>query len=358
MTKFLIILSLAFLPPLLSKGQKGIENIIIITADGLRWQELFTGMDSSIANNKKFNQDDSEYLFKNYWHPDATERRKKLMPFMWSTIAAKGRVVGNRNYDSRVNTVNPYKFSYPGYSEIFTGYADTLINSNEFVANPHINLLEFINKDKRYKGKVAAFTAWDAFDRILNEKRSGIPVIAAFDTLPGNTTSRKLLNSMLRDSYKPFDSAECLDMFTHYGAIDYLKTGKPKVLYIGYGETDEWAHHAHYKDYLDAMRQTDKWIGEIWTYIQGDPFYKNKTALFITTDHGRGDKIKEKWTSHGESIEEAGEIWFAMIAPGVAPKGEIKGPVQFYQNQFAQTMAHMLGFDFKASHPVGKKIEW
>ena len=31
------------------------ENIIIITTDGLRWQEVFGGMDSAIANNKKFN---------------------------------------------------------------------------------------------------------------------------------------------------------------------------------------------------------------------------------------------------------------------------------------------------------------
>ncbi|MEO7765029.1 MAG: hypothetical protein ABIR78_11750, partial [Ferruginibacter sp.] len=43
------------------------ENIIIITTDGFRWQEVFTGMDSAIANNKKFNQDDSAAIFKKYW---------------------------------------------------------------------------------------------------------------------------------------------------------------------------------------------------------------------------------------------------------------------------------------------------
>ena len=41
------------------------ENIIIITTDGLRWQEVFKGLDSAIANNKKFNEDDSAYLLKN-----------------------------------------------------------------------------------------------------------------------------------------------------------------------------------------------------------------------------------------------------------------------------------------------------
>ena len=135
MARFVIILLLFVLHPLLSTSQRGIENIIIITADGLRWQELFLGMDSSIATNKKFNQGDSEYVFKNFWKDSATERRKMLMPFFWSTIFGKGQIVGNRNYDCKVNTVNAYKFSYPGYSEIFTGYADTLINSNEYPNN-------------------------------------------------------------------------------------------------------------------------------------------------------------------------------------------------------------------------------
>ncbi|MBK9530733.1 MAG: hypothetical protein WBO39_17130 [Ferruginibacter sp.] len=34
---------------------KTAENIIIITTDGLRWQEDFSSMDSAIANNKIFN---------------------------------------------------------------------------------------------------------------------------------------------------------------------------------------------------------------------------------------------------------------------------------------------------------------
>jgi hypothetical protein len=337
--------------------QGRVENIIIITADGLRWQEIFSGMDSSIARNKKFNQGDSAYIFKTYWNDNAVERRRKLMPFLWSTIMQSGQIYGNRIYNCNVNTANPYKFSYPGYNEIFTGYADTIINSNDYPNNPHINLLEFINRNKRYTGKVAAFTAWNAFDRILNEQRSDIPVIAAFDTTTSKAPLSKMLNEMLRNSYKPFGNNECLDMFTHYGAIEYLKAKKPKVLYIGYGETDEWAHAAQYRDYLNSARQTDKWISDTWNYIQSDVNYKNKTALFITTDHGRGDKNKDQWTTHGKSVDEANEIWFAVMSPNVSAKGEIKESTQIYQNQFAQTMASLLGLIFEANHPIGEKIK-
>ena len=33
-----------------------IENVIVITTDGLRWQEIYKGMDSLIAANGRFNQ--------------------------------------------------------------------------------------------------------------------------------------------------------------------------------------------------------------------------------------------------------------------------------------------------------------
>ena len=41
--------------------QNKIENIIVVTTDGLRWQELFMGMDSALANNAAFNQNQKDY---------------------------------------------------------------------------------------------------------------------------------------------------------------------------------------------------------------------------------------------------------------------------------------------------------
>lgn len=335
------------------------ENMIIITTDGFRWQEIFKGMDSAIANNNKFNQGDSAYLFQKYWAATPAERRKKIMPFLWSVVEQNGQLYGNRDLDNKVSNANRYWFSYPGYNEIFTGYPDTAVNSNAYPPNPNTNLLEFLNRLPQYRNRVAAFGAWDAFDRILNEQRSGFPVYSAFDKTGGKTPTikEKLMNEMREDSYKPFGEEECLDVFTHYGAMNYLETKKPKVLYISYGETDEWAHSGHYKDYLDAAHMVDKWIKDIWNYIQTDPFYKNKTALFITTDHGRGDIKKEEWTSHYDGIADSYQIWFAAMGPGIKARGEIKNPVQLYQKQFAQTMAAILGLQFKAAQPIGEKIE-
>lgn len=353
-----------FLTPLLlifflhTSAQQPIKNIIIVTTDGLRWQEVFKGMDTAIANNSKYNEGDSTYIYDKYWDENVGVRRTKLLPFLWETIGSKGQVFGNRDLGCKVNVANPYWFSYPGYSEIFTGYADTAINSNDYPPNPHTTVLEFLNNQPALRGKVAAFGAWDAFDRILNEKRSGIPVMSAFDATGGTrpTFGEQLINAMNKDAYRPFGEEECLDVFTHYAAMEKLKSRKPRVLYIAYGETDEWAHSGKYRSYLDAAHQVDAWLSQLWNDVQSDPFYKGKTALFITVDHGRGDVVKKEWTSHNNKIPGSDQIWFATIGPGIQSKGEVKKEIQLYQQQFAQTFAKLLGYTYKANHPIAEAL--
>ncbi len=340
------------------QAQNKTENIIIITTDGFRWQDVFKGMDSAIANNPKYNQRDSAYLFKKYWDNDVNERRKKLLPFIWNTVAGQGELFGNRTTGNKVDNANPYWFSYPGYNEIMTGFPDTAINSNDYPPNPHETVLEFLNKQPALKGRVAAFGAWEAFDRIFNKQRCGFPVIAAFDPAGGNTpnANENLINRMNKDAYRPFGEEECLDVFTHYAALEYLETRKPKVLYIGYGETDEWAHSGQYRSYLDAAHQVDAWIKEIWDFVQNDPQYKNKTSLFITVDHGRGDATKSEWTSHNNKIMDSHQIWFGVMGPGTPARGELRSGIQLYQEQFAQTIAKLMGYNFKTDHPVAGEI--
>src|SRR5204862_4287990 len=140
---------------------------------------------------------------------------------------------------------------------------------------------------------------------------------SAFDLFGGKkpTATEKTINALAQDSYKPFGEEEVLDVFTQYAAIHYLQTKKPRVLYISYGETDEWAHSGQYRDYLNAANMVDKWIHDIWNFVQSDPAYKNNTALFLTVDHGRGDAKKEEWTSHNKDIKDSYQIWFAAMGP-------------------------------------------
>ena len=343
-----------------SFGQKGkTENVIIVTLDGMRWQDVFGGADEELINNPKYSYDTAS-LKKKFWAGTEDERRKKLMPFFWNTIATKGQLYGNRKYGNNVNNANRYWFSYPGYNEIFTGYPDTAVNSNDKIPNKNESVLAFLNKRPEFNGKIAAFTSWDVFDAIFNEEKYGFLVSSGFDKLPAaiaNTPELQLLNEMQFQSPKPLGNGVRPDYVTYYLAKCYLKKYQPRVLYIAFDETDDYAHGGRYDYYLNYAYLNDQWIADLWNTIQSLPAYKDKTTLLITTDHGRGDKTKSEWTSHGEKILDASEIWIAAIGPDTKPLGELKGQTQLYQKQVAGTIAALLGLQFKTDHPVAEPIQ-
>jgi len=319
------------------------ENVILITMDGLRWQELFKGADSLLVGDSGY-VNDPEDLVDQYWNIDPLKRREILMPFFWKTIGTQGQVFGNRKYENKVNCKNQLWFSYPGYNEILTGYADDeRITSNDKINNPNVTILELVNNEDKYNGKVAAFASWDVFPYIINEERSGVPVNAGFDIEENNPNDREILINELQSEVRSPWSTVRLDPFTHHYAMEYLKKNKPNLMYISYGETDDWAHGGKYDEYLFAATQTDRYLEEIWSYLQSDSQYKDKTTLIITTDHGRGTHPKDSWRNHGSSVPNGGEIWIAMIGPEFKSEGEVLTPGQLYQDQVAATIAKLLG---------------
>lgn len=338
-----------------SSAQQKTENVILITLDGMRWEEVFTGADSVLINDSIFTPDRKDLKAK-FWASAAEERRKKLFPFFWSTIASQGQLFGNRKYDNKVSNANRYWFSYPGYNEILTGYPDTAVNSNDKVPNPNENLFEYLVKKPEFKDRAAAFTSWDVFDAIFNEPRSKVQVSAGLEQVENISPNMALLNDMQAHCSKTVGDDVRPDMLTYFIAREYLKVKRPRLLYIGFDETDDYAHAGKYDFYLNTARNEDEWIGELWKWVQSTPGYKDKTTLVVLTDHGRGDKVKSNWQHHGEKIEDAYQIWLAVIGPDTKGLGEIKTSQQLYQKQVAATIAKLLGYDFKPNHPVGDPI--
>ncbi len=121
------------------------ENVFLITLDGFRWQELFSGADPALIGNEDY-VDDVEDLKNSFWDPETEMRRRRLMPFFWEVIATQGQLYGNRKEGCTVDVTNNQWFSYPGYSEILVGYVDPGIDSNDKIPNPNKTVLEFINE--------------------------------------------------------------------------------------------------------------------------------------------------------------------------------------------------------------------
>lgn len=359
--KLLIILlfvSLVFVSLATNAQKRKTENIFIITLDGFRWQELYNGADPLLIANQAYVKDTTA-LRESFWAATPEERRKVLLPFLWSTVSREGQLYGNRQFQNNVNCSNKMWFSYPGYSEILTGAPDDeRINSNRKVDNPNVTVLEFLNNHPAYKGKVAAFGSWDVFPSIINEKRSGIPVNAGYEKITGPTlTEREILLNDLQDALPKLWNSVRMDGFTHYYALEYLKKNTPNVMFIGYGETDDFAHGGRYDEYLKSARQTDEFVKGLWLWTQSHPKYKGKTTFIITTDHGRGTVPVDAWRSHGDEVSGADQIWFVVIGPDTPAKGEVKEAGQYYQKQVAKTAASFLGLDFSNDHASGEPVK-
>lgn len=106
---------------------------------------------------------------------------------------------------------------------------------------------------------------------------------------------------------------------------------------------------------MSAANANDKMIGQIWQFIQSSERYRNKTTLFITTDHGRGNS-PDTWHKHHTWVDGAEEIWFAVIGPQTAPEGEMEQSPPYFQCQFAQTFAAFLGLEYQPAQAVTGKI--
>ncbi|HLJ12801.1 MAG TPA: alkaline phosphatase family protein [Planctomycetaceae bacterium] len=325
------------------------KNVVVITYDGLRWQEVFSGCDETLLNKDQGGGvRDVPAIKARFWRDTPEERREALLPFFWKIIAQKGQVFGDPAHRCRARVTNGRNFSYPGYNELLAGFADDRIDSNAKKENPNVTVLEWLNRRPGFAGRVAAFCSWDTFPWIINHARSGIPINAGWSTFDTGPDPVRLaaLNDAIRDTTHVWENVRD-DALTFHGAIEYVKAKKPRVLYISFGETDDWAHEGRYDLVLDAARRTDGFIERLWDTLQSLPEYAAQTSLVLTTDHGRGD-TRIEWKNHGKDTAGSDQMWIAVMGPDT-PAAGCRSDLDVTQSQTAATIAALLGEDYHAA---------
>ena len=335
-------------------AQRGLltENVVLIVPDGIRWQEVFTGAEKALLNDKEGGSWlDDKTLQENFWRDDVAERRRLLFPFIWGTVAQQGQIFGNQTRGSSAKVTNGLAFSYPGYNELVAGFGDPRIDSNEYGPNPNLNVFEWLNSQPDLRGRVAVYATWGAFDDIFNQRRSGLHIQAG--TQPpktGKLTPRdELLNELYRTTTH-LDADDVYNSFIQAATLDYVKETQPRLLFIGYGETDSWAHSGRYDLVLTAARQVDRFVEQLWNTMQSMPQYRGKTTFIVTTDHGRGSGPVD-WKEHGIDSPGSEDIWIAVIGPDTPALGERHDVPPVTQAQVAATVAALLGRDFRRAAP-------
>lgn len=324
------------------------ENVILVTMDGFRWQELFGGADRRLMTKEAGKVNEPEQLRARFHREDPNDRRQALMPFFWNTIATNGQVLGDPDQDSKVSVTNDQQFSYPGYNELLSGFADPTVTSNDKVNNTNTTVLEWLHQKPKYQNRVAVFASWDVFPYIVNTQRSGIPVNAGWQPLSEDVARHRHVNALTRQLPRYWSSVR-YDAITFQGALSCLRDKQPRVLYVALGETDDWAHDGRYDLYLEAAYNNDQFIRELWETAQTLPQYRAKTTLILTSDHGRGDG-REGWKNHNAETPGSDRIWIALLGPSIRPAGIVAG-AQATQSQIAATVAAALGEDFQKHDP-------
>jgi type I phosphodiesterase/nucleotide pyrophosphatase len=322
-------------------------NVVIVTIDGMRWQEVFGGADRAYFKKTSDGKPPAAEL--RFWRDEERARREALLPFFWKTIATDGAVFGDPARRSRVRLTNGLWFSYPGYSEMLTGIADPRIDSNDKRPNPNVTVLEWLNGRPGFAGRVHAVGDWDVLPFILNVERSRLPV-GNMQPAPSPRTERERAINDLAADLPPYWNGVIFDAPVMHAAVEALTSRTPRVLYVMLGETDEWAHGGRYDLYLDAAFRSDRFLARLWDRLQALPQYRGRTTLIVTTDHGRGATPSD-WTDHGRDVPAAETTWMAMLGPGSQPAG-VREDVTITTSQLAATVASLLGEDFRAGSPA------
>jgi hypothetical protein len=273
-------------------------NVILITLDGVRWSEVFEGTD-----------------------PELTEApREPIMNHLTGELALEGMLLGDRE-NSWVTVANPVNMSLPGYQSIFAG-APTGCYTNFCRTIRHQTFPEQLQKEFGFSpDEMAAFASWSQIRRAYARRGSKLylnagdapsriedPVHVAIDGEQARNPAPWNRPGIWRARY---------DRYTYAHALHYLKTKRPRFLYLSLLDADEYAHAGNYEGYVASLKSYDQWIREIADTLDASGEYGRNTLLIVTTDHGRGDG--KDWTEHGFFHPESERIWMYLRGKGIAP---------------------------------------
>jgi hypothetical protein len=329
--------------------------VVLVTFDGARIEEVFGGLDSGIVRSQLRDGQrlEDQPLYKRFWAPTPEERRARLMPFFWGTLMRDhGSIAGNPARGSRVHLTNAHAFSYPGYSEMLVGRAhDDTIKSNDPIRNPYPTVLEYLKRQAGLtREQVAVFTSWNVHSAIVEHTEGALTVNAGYRSFSSPTEDVRRLSALQFETPTPWNEVRH-DAYTFRFAMDHLARNRPRVLYLGLGETDDWAHDGRYDRVLETYTRSDEYLKQLWTWLESQPEYRGRTHLLITTDHGRG-RTPQDWKGHGKDVTGAGETWMAFVSPAMKQRGEWSTHPPIVTAQVAATLITWMGGDWKAFDPA------
>jgi predicted AlkP superfamily pyrophosphatase or phosphodiesterase len=222
-------------------------------------------------------------------------------------------------------------FTNPGHSAICTGnYENIANNGTQLPTNPSF-LQIWLKSNQTFVDKCSIIASKDKLHVLANcnNPKYHNKYLPAIDCgVNGNGTGGYRSDSLT---------------FEHIKVA--LANQQPNLLIINFKDPDFYGHAADSARYIQAIKNTDKYVGEIWKMLQNSPNYKDKTTLFVTNDHGRHlNGLANGFVSHGDACEGCRHIELFALSPDF--KKNITLAIAYEQIDISATIAELMHFRF------------
>lgn len=329
------------------------HNVLLVTLDGVRVQEIFGGLDETIAvHDEQQVYSDMAAMRSRFGGATPEARREALLPVFWKTLAPQGMVLGNPAYGNHMLVQNRVQWSTPGYTEMLTGRPRAEVKDNEHRRYDYPSALEHARAALGLAfHQVAQIGSSDTYTRAAASRDDAFLMVGTYDSVPAPWGSPEIDRlAALRRQVMGLWEEGSNDTLTLRMAQAYIERNRPRVLWLALVNSDDWAHADRYDRYLAYLNLADTLIGELWQTVQSLDDYRDRTTLMITTDHGRGLQGGD-WAEHDVTIPGSDAVWLAVIGPHTPDLGEVRAQGTLYQGQIAGTLLQFLGLDVRELDP-------
>jgi hypothetical protein len=285
------------------------DAVILVALDGARWQEVFVATDPKFAR-----------------AADRDLPAKAVMPNL-HRMMAEGGGLGGPECGGTILASGPNFVSLPGYLEIFTGRPAAGCTDNEC---PATRLPTLVDEVRARSSDVAAFASW-------------APIARAEALRPSDFFSST--GEPETGEFRP-------DRVTADLALAYLSAHRPKLLFIGLGEPDEYAHRGDYAGYLGSLRSADDVLGQIRSRLAQMGERGRRTSVFVTCDHGRSDNFQD----HGAQWPESSRAWLVASGGAIPSRGAVACGQTRHLADIAPTVRVLMRLPADPSPEAGKPI--
>jgi hypothetical protein len=315
------------------QDERTTSAVVLVVLDGVRAQELFGGADRNLARGRGLN-------------PLVWANPRDLTPNLQRSLDSDAIAIGVPGRGAEIVASGPRFISLPGYLEIFAGKPDPACEGNECVRPPAHTIADDVRESSGVDD-VAVITSWPniaraaAGDPAAYVMSAGRKLVSRGEVFRADAAMPALLDRGARVKAWPGEGDYRPDAFTAKVALRYLETARPRFLFVGLGDADEYAHRGDYHGYLDAVHASDGFLGDLQATLARMGARGRHTTVLVTADHGRAYSFND----HGARYPESSRVWLVAAGGDVRGHGITAAAGRHTLSDIAPTVRGLLGIE-------------